>query len=223
VAIDEPVRVESNLIVETLDRHGDTVERRAGHNIWLNLGRAYLASLLAYTSFGPVTPEENNRIRYMGFGIGGDRQSAPAAGAYPLGPSGAPPAVPNGYYPGTNAQNDMTPAVTMLERPVRISSTVPATPSTPPLYNTDPGEVWLAQVVAPATHPIPTSVKFECVVGENDISYGPFLSVPLSEVMLFTGAADPNLPHETGVAYDTFDPISKTLAFSLRVTWTVRF
>jgi hypothetical protein len=41
--------------------------------------------------------------------------------------------------------------------------------------------------------------------------------------MLFTSAASISVWNNTGVAYDTFDTISKTDAFDLEVSWTVRF
>src|SRR5262249_2089466 len=71
------VQVRSNLELVFRDR-GKIVARRVGHNIWLNLGREYLASLICYSSFSPLTPERNDRIAYMGLGIGGNRQVAPS-------------------------------------------------------------------------------------------------------------------------------------------------
>jgi len=47
--------------------------------------------------------------------------------------------------------------------------------------------------------------------------------VPLSEVMLYTNAAAPNVYNNTGVAYDVFDTLSKTDAFELEVAWTLQF
>jgi hypothetical protein len=41
--------------------------------------------------------------------------------------------------------------------------------------------------------------------------------------MLFTSSADPGLFHNLGIAYDTFDTISKTMAVELQVDWTIRF
>jgi hypothetical protein len=61
------------------------------------------------------------------------------------------------------------------------------------------------------------------VFTELEISFGSFISVPLSEVMMFTSAADPENFQNTGVGYDTFDTLSKTVAFELEVVWTIRF
>lgn len=212
VRFGETVEVRNNLRLVVRER-GKIVTRRDGHNIWLNLGREYLASLIAYSSYTGTfpsaagVPERNDRIQYMGLGIGGTRQVAIAtANASPL----------VGAYPGTNIQTDTDPTVTTLERPVRISGGSTAYPGSA-------GDIWLGQVQAPAAHSTATEVTFSRLFSSTDISYSPFLTVPLSEVMLFTSAASPSVYNNTGVAYDTFDTLSKTNAFSLEIDWTVRF
>lgn len=202
----ETVEVKQNLRL-TMRERGKIVARREGHNIWLNLGREFLAQLIAYSSFTPPTPERNDRIRYMGVGIGGNRQLQ-------LGTANSSPIV--GPYPGTNVQTDSDAGVTQLERPVRLSG------STDP-YPGQGADVWLGQLQAPAVHPVTTQTTFSRVFSSSDISYGPFLSVPLSEIMLFTGNANPNVYNNNGIAYDTFDTLSKTTAFELEVNWTIRF
>ncbi len=200
------VQVKNNLNLTVRER-GKLVARRSGHNIWVNLGREYLASLIAYSSFTPVTPERNDRIRYMGLGIGGTRQLALAvANAAPLVTA----------YPGSNARTDTDPTITTLERPVRISG------SSDP-YPGQGADVWIGQVQAPATHGTATEVTFKRVFTQLEVSYNPFLTVPLSEVGLFTGAANVNVYNNLLVAYDTFDTLSKTNAFELEIDWTVRF
>jgi len=205
----ETVEVKNNLKLIARER-GKIVQRREGHNIWVDLGREYLASLIALVSYGPDTPERNDRIKYMGFGIGGTRQVAPSV-------ANSPPM--STAYPGLNAQTDLDPTVTTLERPVRVSGTT-TTPSDP--Y--DSGDVWLGTIQAPPIHNTATQVTFRRLFTQLEISYSSFLTVPLSEVMLFTSAANPiGQPFNTGVAYDTFDTISKTGALELEVEWTVRF
>lgn len=200
------VEVKQNLSIIARER-GKIVARRDGHNIWLDLGREYLAQLLAYSSFSPLTTVRDDRIRYMGLGIGGNRQHMLAvANANPLLTA----------YPGTNAQTDSDASVTVLERPVRVSGGVTATPGSA-------SDVWLGQIQAPPENPLPSQVKFSRVFTAAEVSYSTFLSVPISEIMLFTGAADPNVHDNTGVAYDTFDAISKTSAFEFEVNWTIRF
>ena len=200
------IEVKSNLSLVMRDR-GKIIARRDGHNIWLNLGREYLAQLIAYSLFSPLTPEQDNRIRYMGLGIGGSRQLAlGTANAAPLGTS----------YPGSNVQTDIDPTITRLERPVRISGGTTAYPGAG-------GDVWLGQVQAPAAHPVATQTTFSRLFTQTDVSYGTFLTVPLSEIGLFIGGFDPVVYNNTAIAYDTFDTISKTVAFELEVAWTIRF
>ncbi len=202
----EEIEVKQNLHLVMRER-GKIVGRRDGHNIWLNLGREYLASLIAYATFSPLTPERNDRIRYMGFGIGGTRQVAPGvANVAPISPP----------YTGTNNQTDTDPTITRLERPVRLSGSGTNYPGLA-------GDVWVGQVQAPAVHVTATEVTFTRLFTSEEISYGSFLSVPISEVGLFTNAANPNYYLNTIVAYDTFDTLSKTSAFELEVSWTIRF
>lgn len=202
----ETIEVKQNLSIIARER-GKIVARRDGHNIWLNLGREYLAQLIAYSAFSPLTTIREDRIRYMGLGIGGTKQfMLGVANSAPIGTA----------YPGTNAQTDSDANVTVLERPVRISG------STDP-YPGQASDVWLGQIQAPPTHPLPSQTKFSRIFTSTEVSYLTFLSVPIAEIMLFTGAADPNVRNNTGVAYDTFDAISKTSAFELEVNWTIRF
>ena len=202
----ETIEVKQNLRLTVRER-GKIVDRREGHNIWLNLGREYLAQLIGYASFGPLTAERDDRIRYIGLGIGGNRQLA-------LGVANGAPIVT--AYPGTNAQTDSDPTVTQLERPVRLSGSEDPYPG-------QAGDVWIGQVQAPVVHPVTTQTTFSRVFTSSEVSYGSFLSVPLSEIMLFTGSSNPNVYTNTGVAYDTFDTLSKTSAFELEVNWTIRF
>lgn len=203
------VEVQNNLKLTVRER-GKLVTVRDGHNIWVDLGREYLAALISLTAYGPDVPERNDRIKYMGFGIGGTRQVAPSV-------ANVPPM--STAYPGTNTQTDLDPTVTTLERPVRVSgsTTVPSSPYSP-------SDVWLGTVQAPAIHSTPTQVTFRRLFLQTEISYSTYTSVPLSEVGLFTAAAAPTgQPFNTLVAYDTFDTISKTGAFEIEVEWTVRF
>ena len=206
---EDVIEVKSNLSLIMRER-GKIISRRDGHNIWVDLGREYLAKLIAYATFSPDVPEIDDRIKFMGFGVGGTRQVAP-------GVANVPPI--STAYPGTNAQADTDPTVTALERPVRLSGSTTA-PGDP--Y--DPTDVWLGRIQAPAQHVIPTEVTFRRLFIPTEVSYFTFTTVPLSEIGLFTAAANPvGQPFNTLVAYDTFDTLSKTLAFDLEVAWTVRF
>lgn len=206
IRLKETIEVRQNLTLTARER-GKLVARRQSHNIWLNLGREYLASLIAYSSFSPVTPERNDRVQYVGVGIGGTRQTAlTVANAAPYSTA----------YPGANAQTDTDAAVARLERPVRISGGSTTYPGAG-------GDVWLAQVQAPAVHPVATQVSFVRLLTAGDVNYSPFLATPLSEIGLFTSAANPNLYNNTMIAYDTFDTLTKTDAVEIEVVWTIRF
>jgi len=205
----EKIEVRSNLRL-TMRERGKIRARREGHNIWLNLGREYLANLISLSSYGPDVPQEDHRIKYMGLGIGGSRQVAPGVADV------APMSV---AYPGTNLQTDTDPETHTLERPVRISGST--TGPTDPYSVTD---VWLGTVQAPPVHTTPTETTFIRVFTQTEVSYLSFITVPLSEIMLFTSAANPiGNPSNTGVAYDTFDTLSKTGDFALECEWTIRF
>lgn len=205
----ETVPVKNNLKLIARER-GKIVERREGHNIWLDLGSEFLAELISLLSYGPDTPERNDRVKYMGLGIGGNRQVAPGVANNP------PMSV---VYPGTNAQTDSDPLITTLERPVRVSGT-----TTSPADPYDVSDVWLGTIQAPPAHNSPREVTFFRLFGQTEVSYSSFTSVPISEIMLFTSAAVPiGQPHNTGIAYDTFDTLSKTGAFELEVEWAIRF
>lgn len=203
--IDE-IEVKQNVHVIARER-GKIVGRRDGHNIFLNLGREWLAELISLASLDPDVAVRNDRIKYIGLGIGGTRQLALShANSAPYGVS----------YPGTNIQTDSDPTVTVLERPVRISGGSAVYPGTP-------GDLWIGTVQAPPVHATATETTFRRLFGATDVSYGSFESVPISEVGLLTSAADPAFHLNQLVAYDTFDTISKTGAVELEIIWTLRF
>jgi hypothetical protein len=195
--LSEDIAVKSNLFITARER-GKIVARREGHNIFLDYGREWLSQLIAFESFSPDTPQNDERVKYFGFGIGGSRQIAPDfADAPPL----------DTYGPvGSFNQTDVDPTVLRLERPMQVSS-----------------GVWIGQVQAPAEHDTPTSVTFKRLYTLEEVSFSPFISVPLSEVGMLLSDANPAFYGNNIVAYDTFDTISKTSAFELEVIWTLRF
>jgi len=208
INLKDDIEVKQNLTLVARER-GKIVDRREGHNIFLDVGRQWLAELIAYISFFPETTQRDDRIKYMGLGIGGTRQLA-----LPTANSGALLA----DYPGTNNQTDLLPTVSQLERPVRVTGD----PGGGPPIGTDE---WIGQVAAPPTWPTPQSVTFFRVFTQLEISYGPYLTVPISELGLFTAAANPAFQYNAGymVAYDTVDTISKTSAIEIEVRWTFQF
>lgn len=212
----EDIEVKTNLIIVARER-GKIVQRSETHNIFLDLGREWLSRLIAYNTYSPDTYQRNDRVRYIGFGIGGIRQVAPIlADASPIGGPGDPYEASSAAGIGSNIQTDVDRSVTTIERPVRVTGSTSGYPGTG-------GDIWIGQIQAPVEHATGTSATFRRVFTQQEISYTPFTSVPLSEAMLFTSSADPGFYLNTGIAYDCFDTISKTSAISLEVEWTFNF
>ncbi len=200
------LEVKQNVRLTTRER-GKIVERREGHNIFLNIGREWFARLVAYQSFDPLVPATDNRISYMGLGIGGTRQIAmERAQADPL----------LSAYPGSNQQTDEDPAVLRLERPVRVSGGASTYPGVA-------ADRWLGQIQAPADHSKPGEVTFRRLFGPLEVSYAPFLVCPVSEVGLYHAGSGPGAYNNTAVAYDTFESLAKTTAVELEIVWTLSF
>jgi len=203
---------------------GKLVTTREGHNIMVDAGRAWLASLISYSQFSPDVGETSDRIRYMGAGIGGVSQgnipatiSAPIVTTYPV-----------GFDPTTSGGNDyndefpVAPLITTLERPVKISG------STNP-YAAAPGtDVWLMDTPNARffnTHQDLTSATFHGrLVGAETILAG-FTSLPLSEVGLFTDGTgvDINSAYSPIIAYFSFDTIQKNSSNTVEFIWSLRF
>jgi hypothetical protein len=197
---------------------------RHEHNIWVNLGREYLARVIApndtYTDHYNEPPREF--VQYMGVGIGGDSQSHPAAYTTPL-DTAYPPATTQGGDGNKYSDDDLT--VTTLERPVKINSTSP---------------IWMDNVVTPVTFLSSSrTLRLDYLFTQPVInSVGPYTVVPLSEIGLFLSTQDKDAANvydtlnppsmvgagrQTLVAYNTFEPIPKTTSFSLEVRWELRF
>jgi hypothetical protein len=201
----DKIQIRSNLVITAYER-GKIVGRREGHNIWLDIGRTFILQLISFQSFGPDVPVRDDRIKYMGVGIGGTAQKQLAqANSSPISPP----------YTGSNAQDDETPTVTFLERPVRISGSASNYPGLA-------GDQWIGKIQAPPDFSEENAVTFRRVFVKNEVSYAPFLSVPLSEVGLFTSAANPENYRNAPVAYDTYDTLSKTSATAFQYVWTIR-
>jgi hypothetical protein len=191
------------------------IEERDSHNIFINYGRDWLAHVIALQAAG--VPFREDRIRYMAYGIGGTAQIVASADirttyGYP----DFPDAWNGGGGSGDPQQTDTDPTVLGLEWPVEVTS----------------GDYY-DEVAAPAVFPGSTGVvRFTTVLGQADISFGSHLTVPISEIGLFTESltqtdaptVEQAIPTEKYmVAYNTFDSLSKTTAFVLEVDWELRF
>lgn len=214
--INEDIEVKQNLRIIARDR-GKIVDRRDTHNIFVDLGREWLTRLISYQSYNPDLPQRDDRVRYMGFGIGGTRQlAAAAANAPPIGGLTGSYAANSAAGIGGNSQTDLDRTVRTLERPVRLTGGSSHYPGVN-------GDIWLGRIQAPVEHPTAQQARFRRLFTRDEVSYMPFASVPLSEIGLFTSQADPGFYLNTLIAYDTFDTLSKTTAISIEVEWTFTF
>jgi len=202
---------------------------REDHNIWVDVGREFLARVIAPNTgltdhYAETGPGDREFVKYMGAGIGGLSQVHPAAYTTPLS-TDYPPAT--GTAPGSdgNQYSDEDLTVLTLERPVKINTTSP---------------IWLGEVVTPVTflnsgRTLRVDYLFTAASINN---VGPYTVVPLSEIALFMSTADAdatnvydtgNTPSMVGagrqsiLAYNTMEPIPKTIDFSLETQWELRF
>jgi len=200
---------------------------REGHNIWTNLGRQYLAEVVSpvagYSAHYNDSPLRV--IRYLGLGIGGDSQMPGVDTTFPLLAA---------HYPGRNIFNDTDLTVQTLERPVKVSGSA----------GTGIADgIWMSGVTAPPTFggtPV-TKVEFDTLFDYPDLQLGgAYPSVPLSEIAMILSSEEPSKTSEEVydygnppsyiastrqklVAYNTFDPISKTVSVALEVYWELQF
>jgi hypothetical protein len=204
-----------------------------GHNVWVNLGRQYLAEVVSplNSSFNAHYADSPVRVvRYVGLGIGSHNQLVDIPSVYPT---------LNADYPGQNTFTDISLMTNCLERPVKVTGTAGG--------GTAPG-VWMSSVGAPpvfSSDPGPgtptTRVKYTTLFTYTDINLaGAYASVPLSEVALFLSSVQSSrLSNEvynyTGppdyigasrqhpIAYHAFDTISKTVSVNYEVVWELQF
>lgn len=207
---------------------GKVVSRRDGHNVFVDVGRQYLSELIAFTTIGPDTPKVTDRVKHMGFGIGGNEQSEPAVGSPPFSttyPVGGDPNVTTGdehdeSFPQKPVGSSQGIFDT-LERPVRIAGGFLAYPG-------EPGDQWLSSASSPnfiTTHPSLYSTRFHAFFnGATDFLYGPYTTMPLSEAGLFASDATTlGVPFNTLIAYHTFATIRISSLTELEVIWDVNF
>ena len=162
---------------------------RAGKNIWTLTGREYLSELISLAASSPRTVFREDRVAYIGMGIGAQSEVADIESLVD----------PVAYQAGLYLASTVTPAT--------FPSTGTGTPK--------------------------TSAQFVREFGTGEISLG--MNVVLTEAGLFTDG-DPDNDWDLGtidtstaafgrapVAYKTFEPVTKTTQFTIRVIWEVRF
>lgn len=220
----EKIRFKSNVFIIARER-GKKVPAlcRDSHNVWVNLGREYLADVIS--PLGGFTGHVNDYfVRYIALGIGGDSQRVIIASLYPT---------LDAHYPGQNIFSDLVTTVPYLERPVKVTGTAGT--------GAAPG-VWMNDVAAPPSKPIATTVEFSSLFSVTDLHLGgAYPAVPLSEVgLMLSGESASRLSNEVYdygsapdyintatrqklVAYNTFDTLIKTPSVSLEIRWQIQF
>lgn len=187
------------------------------------LPRLGLAPHVTSASGMTTTPLDTRRIKHMGLGIGGLNQMVGIVSLPPISTSYPPGADPNATAGNEyNKGYPSSPPISSLEMPVRISGGEDPYPG-------DPADVWLIQYPKFSSYIVaPGSIRFrgEILSADNDILYGSFVQMPLSEAGLFLSDADVNDAYNPGkmVAYYSFDTILLLLpGIDLEIVWTVSF
>jgi len=211
---------------------GEVEEEATVHNIVINTGRVWHRDLIAVETYpgahtvisgspqngagSPVadisleaTAVSNHRPRYIGVGVGGNKQTI------------SPPG-PGALYE--------TVTIKGLERPVQVTGGVP-----PYWMRQVDGQTYDEVEYFPDYFPSAFAVRYRTLFDDADISfpdqptYG--ADVPISEYMLFTSAADRSIEPINGTglidivgacAYCTASPIVKTPLNGLEVIWEFR-
>jgi hypothetical protein len=192
--------VRNNVTIKIFE-HGELVEVRHGHNVWVDGGRMWLANMVGYTSHDPDVPEATTRVRYFGMGIGSLQQSL-------MGLVSNPPY--STTYPGTNLQKASSPwGITALERPVKVNATD---------WLVDDPKLFF-------THLSPYDMTVHAVVdgSAGDVVFGAFTQMPISEVGLFLSDATITSSSNPVVAYHSFATILLNVNVRLEFIWSVRF
>lgn len=189
--------IQGHVTVQLFDLDGKLKKETEGFNIWTLTGREYLTELISLQAFSLVEADRivyrKDRVAYMGLGIGSQVE------------------VSN---------------ISSLVDPISYDTGVSGTGT------------FLSLVDIPVTFPSTnsTAVQFIKTFGPTDFSVNPGSSVVLTEAGLFTDG-DPGNNFAIGqdftawqnsasfapVAYKTFEPVTKTQDFTMKIVWEVRF
>lgn len=203
-------------------RNGKLFYRWEGHNTWTQHGRQYLASLLAYASYGPDTPVvPTSRIKHIQYGIGSVNHVAGIAAVETAYPAGFDPNVTTGnQYKHTYPES---PPIGTLERPVRFSG------GTNPYASAAGGDVWLSTSALPKFFTDfstlgEVSIKSFIDARNGDVVYSTFTTVKLTEAgLVVSGDANINTPYNSVVTYVDFAPLVLMNEVEAEFTWVIGF
>lgn len=189
--------IEGHVTIQLFNKKGDMTKEVKGNNIWTLTGREYLSELIGVKAFGVTEATRdvfrNDRVAYIGIGIG----SQPEVSNIPS------LVTPVSYDLGTQATGNF---LAELDSP----ATLPAVSGNTPV----------------------TAIQFTKTFGANDFGGN---TIVITEAGLFTDG-DPDNNFAVGitttwvdtasyspVAYKTFEPITKTPDFTMKIVWEVRF
>lgn len=204
--ITDGIELHSNILIQAFER-GKRRILHESHNIFTDIGRQFICENITASSFSgsSFVRTQNTVVRYIGFGVGGNRQTSPSASATPISTD----------YPGTNTQTDTDVTVSGLERPVKVTSTD-----------------WMKEVSTPGTFGTTKEVTYIAVFSETDLTFGSYTSVPISEIGLYKSSATLTLPNGSSgsypgagghiIAYDAFNSLEKTARWTIQANWTLR-
>ena len=169
--------------------------RRVGTNIWTLTGREYLARLMSYASYGPDVAARNDRIRYIGFGIGTTPEvSSVSALVSPI----AYDTASGGLFLAEFA---------IPTYPFQSSSGY----GTAVLYSREFSETELSTSTA-------VTLTEAGLFTDGSPTASPIAFAPGTRVLTLAQAAS-----QAPVAYKTFEPLRKTQNFVLQTSWEVSF
>ena len=226
-SLEDPGRWKVNVIARTINlKTGNVEEEVTSHNIVVDLGRQWHRDLLACDSFPATHTVEvppsivslgdgyavnQHRPRYIGVGVGGNKQTTTPPG-------------PGALYEVVTIKG--------MERPALVTGT----PAVSPIWmkQIDPQPVGSEDYYLDY-YPSAYAIRFRTLFDTDEISYATQptygTNVPVSEFCLLSSRADRTVEPEHGtgtidipgvVAYTTTSTITKTPLNGLEVIWEFR-
>ena len=208
-------------------RDQQVVAEQHVHNVWTDFGRMRLARIASLAARDPDVGMITGRVKYMGWGVGGQNAYSGDAGVVAALDIICP--CPNAVVstPGNtyNHRLPISPQILTLERPVVIG----AYPDTPwPTYagqlGPTPNDVYRYYTTV-APYQSGTTVSFISSVDGATANFTAYDTGPISisEAGLFLGDIQPWLPYQPAVAYVNFQPFDLLVGSTVEIIWDVRF